>query len=349
MIQKKEKLDYITFLSVISAISVVFLHTNGVFWIFSKERYWITADIIEGIFYFAVPIFFMISGANLIDYRKRYDTKTFFIKRIKKVVIPFIFFSVFAIFYFAYILKDFNIHIESLLSLVDITLNAKLMKIYWFFPALICVYLSIPLFSAIQDDIKLDVIKLFIILGFIFNISIPFIISVFKINISIPINIIVCGGYILYALIGYYLNKVDLTKKTRIIIYILGIFGLFLHIYGTYYLSFKYGHIVTTYKEYNNLPCMLYSVAIFVFAKYLFIYLNGNFNKWVKKVILFLKDYTFPIYLLHIFVIYGLDAMFKLPTSSIFYRLLMPIPAIIISILITYIIRKIKYLRVILP
>ena len=58
--------SYISALNVLSCMAVVFLHTNCVFWDFKKENYWITANIIECIFYFAVPVFFMISGATLI-------------------------------------------------------------------------------------------------------------------------------------------------------------------------------------------------------------------------------------------------------------------------------------------
>ena len=90
----KERKLYIQILSVFSCFSVVVLHVNGCFWTFSYERYWITANIMESIFYFAVPIFFMISGATLIDYRKRYSTKNFLKKRIMKTVVPFIIWSI---------------------------------------------------------------------------------------------------------------------------------------------------------------------------------------------------------------------------------------------------------------
>ena len=86
---KNKKKDYITVLSVLSAISVVFLHTNGVFWNFSTERYWITSNIIECFFYFAVPCFFMITGINLIDYQEKYTTKQYFYKRFEKTFVPF--------------------------------------------------------------------------------------------------------------------------------------------------------------------------------------------------------------------------------------------------------------------
>lgn len=92
-----KKKDYLTLLSVISAISVVILHTNGCFWIFNKERYWTTANIIECIFYFAVPVFFMISGATLLEYNEKYSTKTYIKKRIRKTVIPFLIWSIFGL------------------------------------------------------------------------------------------------------------------------------------------------------------------------------------------------------------------------------------------------------------
>ena len=85
---------YIQILGVLSCLAVVVLHTNGCFWDFSYERYWLTANLIENLCYFAVPIFFMISGATLMDYRKRYSTEEFFKKRFWKTVVPFLIWSV---------------------------------------------------------------------------------------------------------------------------------------------------------------------------------------------------------------------------------------------------------------
>ena len=66
----QKKVQYISFLSVFASLAVVFLHVNACFWNFSKDFYWITANLIESVFYFAVPIFFMITGATLLDYRE---------------------------------------------------------------------------------------------------------------------------------------------------------------------------------------------------------------------------------------------------------------------------------------
>ena len=40
-----------------------------------------------------------------------------------------------------------------------------------------------------------------------------------------------------------------------------------MHIIGTYKLSMDAGKIIDTYKGYTNIPCIMYSVAIFVLLK----------------------------------------------------------------------------------
>ena len=72
---------YIDTLTILSCIAVVYLHANGIFWTHPSGRLWLTSNVIESFFYFAVPVFFMISGATLLEYRQRYSTLTFIKKR----------------------------------------------------------------------------------------------------------------------------------------------------------------------------------------------------------------------------------------------------------------------------
>ena len=80
---------YIDILNVVSCLAVVFLHTNEMFWAFSYEPYWISANIIECVFYYAVPVFFMITGTTLIDYRKNTIQKSFFVSEFQKQLYHF--------------------------------------------------------------------------------------------------------------------------------------------------------------------------------------------------------------------------------------------------------------------
>lgn len=333
---------YITILNLICAASVVFLHTNGCFWTFSKGRYWFTANIIESVFYFAVPIFFMITGANLIDYQDRYSTKEFFKKRAKKVLIPFLAWSFIGLI-FLLVTKRLSIHSIDIKYIFNGLCNGSIITIYWFFPALFGVYLCMPLFASVIKEKRIKVFNYIAFLGFILNCFIPFVINLFNLNVTISISMLVCNGAILYALIGYLLDKNDIALRNRILIYMLAVIGLLMHIIGTYKLSITSNSIVETFKGYYNLPCVLYSIGIFVFAK--------NILNKIDKPLFIEKfsKYSFPIYLVHIFVIDIIHGLLNLNEYSIFYRIGMPFVVIPISVFITFILKKIPIIKRIVP
>ena len=342
---KKQNINYISVLSVISAIAVVILHTNE-FWIFSRENYWFTANLIECLFYFAVPIFFMISGITLIDYRDRYDTKEFLKRRIKKTFIPFICWSIIGMLYYTFLKNGFSIFEMTRTHFINTIMETKCIGIYWFFIQLFCVYLCIPLFGAIEKKLRKEVFVYLLIVCAIFNCILPFFNEIFKQNLALPITVQVGSGYLLYIIIGYLLHTSKIDKVTEIIIYLLGIMGLLLHIFGTYNLSMQADKIIGTYKGYNNVPCILYSSAIFLLIKKLCSKIkNMSFFAIINKI----KKYTFAIYVIHWYLIDIITVIFKLKTISIFYRLGMPIIIIPLCIFVAYILRKIPFIKYIVP
>lgn len=343
----KNRIEYISLASVLSAIAVVYMHANGCFWNFSQSRYWITANIIESVFYFAVPIFFMISGAMLIDYNKKYSLKEYFIKRIEKTVIPFIIWSLIGLLIEVYYIKNINLTSVNLTYIINGLINGNLVQIYWFFIPLFCIYLSIPVFSSIPDEHKKSILIYITTLTFILNILIPFIISVFDLNITFPISMIVGGGCLFFPLVGYLLHKYEISKKYRLILYLLSIIGLLLHICGTYYLSMEAGEVIKTFKGFTNLPSILYSIGIFVFIKYDLIKIM-NINV-ISKIVHFLDFYTFGIYLIHWYLLEFLAITFNINITSIIYRLLAPIIVLIMSVIIIYLMRKIPIVKKIIP
>lgn len=162
MEKKVNRINYISILSGVSCFAVVMLHSNGAFWTFSKDRYWMSANFIECFMYFAVPIFFMISGVTLINYRDKYSTKDFFDKRIKKPVIPFIVWSIIGVIYQTCaggMKLDFSVH--GFKSIIGSIMNTNVIGVYWFFIPLlvyIFVYQYFHLFPKIQEKIYLDIV-----------------------------------------------------------------------------------------------------------------------------------------------------------------------------------------------
>ena len=343
---ENKKYNNITLLSILCAFAVVQLHTNGVFWTFSKEKYWCVSNIIDGIFSFAVPCFFMITGANLIGYQDRYTTKEYFTKRIKKVFIPFVFWSFISILFVSLIEHSFDLSTIGIRTIINGVLNSKFIPIYWFFITLFCIYLIIPLFSSIDKTKKKKVFMYITIIGFIINALIPFVNNVFSLKIEYSLSISVTSGYIFYVLVGYLLNEYVINKKMRVIIYTLGIVGLILYIVPTYFLSVKANDIIWKYRGNNNVPCIMYSISVFVFIKYL------CEIKLIEKVIKFispLAKYTFSIYLMHWYVMKLLRYNLRLDQFSIYYIIGMPFIIIAICILIAFILKKIPIIRKIVP
>ena len=338
---------YITALNVLSALSVVGLHTNGCFWQFSRERWWFTANIIESVLYFAVPVFFMLTGATLLEYSKRYDTRTFFIRRFQKTVIPFVFWSLVALLMRIYFFKDISWDVVTIGYVVNGVLNTKFNNLYWFFPPLFGLYLSIPLFVCIEESKKIAVLKYLAVSSFLLNCLIPFLLTVLKIKIHFPIVVPVGSGFLLYLILGYLFTKLEFSKNEKRIIYLLAFLGLLVHICGTYFVSMEAGKVVKTFKGYNNVPCILYVSGIFLLVKNNVNILRASF---IRVGIERLKDYTFSIYLLHWFVMCWLTQTFDLDTHSIVYRIGGIFLVSFICICITWTIRKIPWLgRRILP
>ncbi|MBR0430855.1 acyltransferase [Candidatus Saccharibacteria bacterium] len=347
----KKQFYYVSVLSVISALAVVILHSNTAFWLYREDGAWLFNNVVESLFYFAVPIFFMITGVTLFDYQDRYDTKTFFKHRFSKVLIPFIFWSFFGLFFYG-VLREQRFSLD-FVSIWNDFFGHQYVGIFWFFLPLICIYLSVPLFASIEKK-KKDRIMIYLAgAGLFINVLIPFILSVIgffcekKLVWGFALDVV--GGFLIYPILGYILHEKELTQKQRYWIYGLAICGLSVHMLGTYYLSRHDGMIVDLFKGYKNLPCILYSMGIFVFIKQIS---NYKILQKMKKLVLYLSKYTFAFYLIHSFVLVYLTDMFVsigISATSKKYVLLAFILTIPICLVLTWLIRKIPGGKKILP
>lgn len=343
------KTNYITILSVISMFFVVCIHQNFAWTGFSTERWWLVSTILRGICYPAVPIFFMIAGANLMDYKKKYDTKTFFKKRAIKILIPFIAWSVIAIIYrlaTQQVLLE-ELSVKTVLNGI-INTSTKFNDTLWFIPAYISIMLAMPLFASIDEKYKKRVLFYLAIVWFAFDCCYPFINSIFKINISIPLTTWPLRGYIFYSVIGYLLHNHELSKKSRYIIYLLGLIAMLSMTVGTYFYSIGKGKIDETFLgSYVNLPVCVYAIALFVFVKNASKYiLKSNI---ISKILGLIGKYTFAIYLAHNLVRNFFVVILHVNTISLWWRTIGVIPVVTVCILIAWVLRKIPIVKKIVP
>ncbi len=334
--------NFISVLNVVACLAVVLLHANGVFWEFSYERYWNTANLIECICYFAVPVFFMNSGVTLIDYRKRYDTKTYVKKRIGKTLIPFFAWSLIGV---SYCIISGKVDTEnlSLKAVIDSILNTQYVSVYWFFIALFTVYLCIPVLGVIPEEKRKKVFGYVIILSFVLNILYPFLCSFTGIWYNNGIAMPLGNNYLIYVLLGYCMDRYEIPGKMKKAIYGLGLLGFLMHWLGTWYWSREAGEIVQFFKGYLNVPCVLYSSAVFLAVRSL------SLPEIVVKISDKVSRLTFGIYLIHWYLLDCILTYTSVNRYSIVYRLLGGVVVFVLSGILTKMIKKVPVVKVLIP
>lgn len=352
MENNKKYILYFDLLNIFACFAVVALHVNGAVHTFAKTRNWVSCMFIEALFYFAVPVFFMLTGATLMNYRKRYDTGAFFKKRIFKTFVPFMIWSIIGICWSIFYTKGMKISdINTPAKFISAVINCKGMGIYWFFPALFSVYLTIPLFSLVDEDKRIGKKGIFtylILVYIVLNVLLPFVCRLTGIQWNSALNAVSCGGYVVWFLIGYLLANTDINKKFRILIYILGLIGFFMYFYLTVQNSFKTGRFDKTYAGYMNIPAMLMGTAVFVLFKY------GKWNLIDKheKAVRFVRNLSsasFGVYLIHYYLKDFSIRHFGIDPRSTLYRIVGTFIIYGLSVIIVRGIQKIPVIRKMVP
>lgn len=347
MTNKVEKKLYISLLSVIATISVVMIHTNNTtVWIYKDLDYWVNANRLECVLYIAVPLFFMISGSNLINYRKRYDTRTFLLKRVKRTLIPFWAWSFIAVLYCIYS-GTYEEDINVFRIIID-SLTGKCMAIYWFFPAIFMCYLAIPVLSLIPEEKQKSSFSYASIVIIIISSIRPFVMSLMGKTPDSNWDYIIVNQYFVYIMLGHLIDKYEMKKKYRVLIYVIGFVGLLSMVIGTEWASRTSGEYSLLFKGYLNVPCLFYSVATFTFFRY-----HGEAlmrNLVINKVVSWISPYTLSIYLIHMYIISEVMKRVSINViHSVLYRVGFPLIIVPVSMAIAFVIRKIPVIKNICP
>lgn len=335
--------NYISILNVLACIGVVILHTfeTG----YTSDANFVFEVLIRAIAFCAVPVFFMITGATLIDYRERYDTKTFFKKRLLKVIIPLIIWSI-IYFIINFFKGKFSINDLSFKFVFEYFFLVKTNPIFCFFVVIIGIYLAIPVISLIPQESRRKAFLYIIIITFVFNQFLPDLLYHLNLNYNYDLKFpLTYSGWIAFIFIGYYIDKYEIVKKHRVIIYVLGIIGFLTMVVPTIFISYHKNESCSWFDEYYDAPCVLYSASVFLFFKS-----KINNNQIVTKIMPFINfaaPTTLGIYVLHIAI---RDFLRYFYTYSYFgMNLVLTMSILMICFIVVKIVQKIPILRHIFP
>ena len=334
LFKKKERIVWIDLLRVIGVIGVILIHvvsnTINTFGGLSNDSH----NFYVFIHYFssfAVPLFVMISGMMFLS-KKELTYKEMFKKYILKIIlIILVIGSIMILMEEIFINKDISINLVKKVFIRLIT--GDIWAHMWYLYLVLGLYLITPVCQLITKNINEKEFRIFLIILFIISIIVPTINKIFKIELAI--NMLNISGYIFYYFYGYYLYHYDINKKYKIINYILAIIVI---IY-TIYRAITINSLDNIYSYVSLVPCILSSTMVLLCK-----------NKTIKKdkLINLIAVNSLGIYILHqlfiniIYKVIKFDIIVNYPyIGLIIYSLVI----LLSSLLLTYLLRKIKFIR----
>lgn len=331
-ISMKERVAYYDVLNVISCFGVVCLHSNGMIHTFEKDGLWWLRVLIEVSFYFAVPIFFMLSGATLLSYRKRYSTKTFYKKRVLRTVLPYLFWSV--TFFSLYMLEHGAQPWKEIVR--GLTMGQVPYGFYWFFIPLFVIYLFMPFLALMVNQLNKQQLLILCSLLIVLQSIIPTVYSIFGIDIQFQLPI---GGFFLFTLLGYLLSISDYETNNKYLLWIilLSLASLIIRYIIIFHADAKPDGLFSYFGLYSILP----SIGVFMAIKRI------TRQQTVHKVWRFLAQRSFGVYLLHFFIICVLRKY--IPYTSLQFLTLGTLFVYLLAVGITYTLQRKRYVRYIIP
>ncbi|WP_299448239.1 acyltransferase family protein [uncultured Phascolarctobacterium sp.] len=331
--------QYIDCIRIVCAYSVVLLHSTA-YAVYDYNGKMFDAFVLLNTFTrLAVPLFFMCSGAVIL--KSGFKIEQLF-KRVKRIVYPLIFWSIFYEIYLIYCGLN-----KSILDAINDILHDRVMYHMWFLYALLGIYLLIPFLHKMVQGMDSKDWKWF----WKFSISIILIKTIMTLCHSyIPASFTMIPISIVYVMAGYYLSHFE-SPISKTYVQAGGAFASII-IVGvlTIHSSHVSGKYIESFINLDNFFIYLGAGFAFLLFKNLSKILNNSF---VLNTIGNLKDITYFCYLSHVLI---LDILYSKIYLYNYYTCDYPIVAsvalsiltFVVCIILGLLIKRVPFLNIII-
>ncbi len=290
-LQKMERNTSIDLIKSFAIFCVLCIHACGIF--YSQEvgsTPWTWGVFWGSISRSAVPLFFMASGALMLNPKKNIPLEKLYKKNIPRILL--------ALFFWATLYKFFDLGRMGILEKAEIKQALEDLLLFrhqyhlYFLVIILVFYVSIPPFRIfLQGAKKKDIqyaLGIWLVFGVIYNnlqAYPPFKLLTGSIQQAAISQTWTCLGY---CLLGHYLLHYPLEKKNALL---LSCLSFLITCLGTYFSSVSQGVFDTNFLSGTSLGVCLFSLGNFAFL----LHFKGG------KASIFLSKASFCIYLTHVF------------------------------------------------
>ncbi|MEI6291555.1 MAG: acyltransferase family protein [Chloroflexota bacterium] len=347
--ENKDKHGWVDFVRVAAIFSVLFLHSAAPLLYeynkISKNNWW-SANIYDSAVRMCVPLLFMISGFLLLG--KNEPLKIYFQKRISKVLIPLITWSIIFLLWKRYFENGDEINATTLIKMLFFPSYFHL----WFLYALVGLYLFIPILRVLYANSTKEIHYYFVLLWFFAVSVLPLLLRYLHLKTELDLRMI--SGYVGYLVLGKLLGNMNITKKQFSLSVIISLLSFLVTAIGTGYLvQLNKGQLDGYFYDYLSPNIIIFSITIFIVLK--FIASNTLSLNRTTPILKQLSAASFGIYLVHPLIMNLINrgaAGYSFSVYSTNAVISIPIMAILtfgISFVIIFITQKIPVIRKCVP
>lgn len=348
-----KRITYVDVLKTLAIFGVIVIHisagmlanikiasTNWYFYVF-----W--ASIVR----WSVPVFFMCSGVLFLNPNKEISLKLVYTKYLLRIVLALIFwgcmYEVFDIFKVFVSTGSINTSIIKSSIKHIITCNTHFHLYYLYIIALI--YVVVPIIKGITNNDNKQLIEYTLLVWIFFGLLFPFTIKFYPFNLLrgmvLQYAINMAYSSIGYFIMGYYLHRYSLSRRTTYFIYLLGTIGFISTVFGTIKSS---SHTINSlFLEGMSPNVAAMAIALFLLIKNLCLYIINDKTSKLIKATKYISKASFCIYLIHDFFnitfrSFGLDKII----SSVFISIpILSLLNLILSFLVYLVLSKVPYVK----
>lgn len=293
-----ERKSWVDFVRATAIFLVVLLHAAAP-WVYRygliSEFDWQVGNIIDSATRVAVPLFFMTTGYLLLS--KPLTLKNYFSKRVSRIAIPWIAWSVIYLLYRNLLADNPVTFLEGLLAF----LNGDVYFHFWFLYTLIGLYLFIPIISWFLENDPQKRSLYFLIAWIIAASLIPFLNvlsrSMTNFELKIALDLSMFGGFTGYLIAGFLIGKFNPSRPQWVLLFGVYLISIIITILGTSAGSNYLERLVEYFYDYAAPNVILASFAAFVVLKKIGIVIGKN--QKVSLIFSRLGYASLGIYLIH--------------------------------------------------
>jgi surface polysaccharide O-acyltransferase-like enzyme len=290
-----------------------------------------------------VPLFVMLSGLLLLNADAQpMSGKTFFHKRIMRVLVPLVLWSL----AFAVWRLGFNGEKLSAIQLVDAFVQGTLSPHLWFLYMILAMYLLTPIIQVYVRSATWQDYRYFMGLWLCVSVLFPVFQRATQMNVSI-VSFLSLNGFAGYYISGYFLNQVKVPAKWRGWLALLWAGGTIGTGVISAHLSMQAGKINDYFYSYLSPLVVVLSIALFLLLKDLpYARFQARYS-WFYPVLKTFASLSLGVYLVHPMVMGVLESYrlgFSMTQLGIQPGILIPIYTglvVLVALCVSAVLRKI--------